>query len=70
MSGNYPPGVSAAHPYFNPPTCPNCHTEAEPGYDCPECGTYLWTEEDHAEARADQIIDARRDAAAERRARR
>lgn len=24
MNGNYPPGVTDAHPYFNPPECPGC----------------------------------------------
>lgn len=33
---NYPPGVSAAHPYFNPPACPDCKEEFD-GEKC-DCG--------------------------------
>ena len=46
---NYPPGVTDAHPYFNPPTCPKCGEEAAPGEDCEFCGEYVFAPGDREE---------------------
>lgn len=51
MNDNYPPGVTDAHPYFNPAECPECGAVMEgsdiDGYECPDedCG-YSWDPED------------------------
>lgn len=34
---NYPPGVSDAHPYFNPPICSKCGYELDEDNNCPDC---------------------------------
>lgn len=47
MSGNYPPGTWGGDPRApwnepDPPECPGCHAEIEPGWVCcPWCGTRL-----------------------------
>jgi hypothetical protein len=58
---NYPPGVSASHPIFNPPTCDKCGEVAEPGEDCSGCGEYVPTDEDAADAAFDAAYDRARD---------
>ena len=55
---NYPPGVTAAHPHFNPPVCPKCEDEFD-GEKC-ECGFEV--EDDHG----DRDYDAMKDREAER----
>jgi predicted amidophosphoribosyltransferase len=57
MSSNLAPGVSESHPYFNPPTCPECGEVVEPGEDCPDCGKYVPTEDDLLDQKADQDYD-------------
>lgn len=60
---NFPPGVSASHPYFNPPTSPCCRdslTEHDYGtLTCDGCGESVMTAEDHEWAQADLEIDRR-----------
>lgn len=49
MASNYPPGVTDAHPYFNPPgeeACEECGEDVYPGYDCDNCGEYCRTEDE------------------------
>jgi hypothetical protein len=41
IASNYPPGVTGAHPYFNPPACGNCGEDAVDGEDCEFCGEYV-----------------------------
>lgn len=55
-ASNYPAGVTDAHPYFNPPTCPACGEGAEPGENCPGCGAYQPTNEDIEYEKADRLL--------------
>jgi hypothetical protein len=61
---NYPAGVSASHPCFNPPTSPCCGdnvTEHDDGtLTCGGCGESVMTAEDYELERADFEYDERR----------
>jgi hypothetical protein len=61
VNGNLPPGVTEAHPYFNPPLCPSCSEEAVEGEDCPTCGKYVPAPEEIEEEAAERAADAARD---------
>lgn len=60
---NYPPGVTDAHPYFNPPTCHACKAEGvSEGEECPDCGEYQPTDDELAEEAAEREYDRMRGA--------
>ena len=68
MSGlsNYPPGVTDAHPYFNPPEeveC-ECGEDVYPGEVCEHCGAAAPTEAERREdaeiERAERMMDEAR----------
>lgn len=62
MASNLPPGLTEAHPHFNPEVCPECEAEGvTPGEDCPECDEYVMTDADYAEMAAEQRFDMMRD---------
>lgn len=54
---NYPPGVTAMHPHFNPPICPDCQDEFD-GEKC-DCGFEAPDKYDTPEG--DKAFDAARD---------
>lgn len=65
MASNYPPGVTDAHPHFNPPgeeDCEECGAEVYPGEDCEECGEYCPTEDERRENWEADQADNMRDA--------
>ena len=68
MASNLPPGVTDAHPYFNPPPeipCFECGEDTYPGEECDHCGAEQPSEEDmkfeaeleRAEAESDRLRD-------------
>jgi len=57
MDDNYPPGVTNAHPYFNPPTCEACKNETATGQECEYCGEYVNDVYDDMEDHADQMLE-------------
>lgn len=59
---NYPPGVTDAHPYFNPPCCHACGAEGvAEGEECPDCGEYQPTDDELADEAADRAYERMRD---------
>lgn len=61
LGNNYPPGVTAAHRHFNPPTCPKCGCYVDEGETCDDCGHYMPTAEELAADKADRDYDAMKD---------
>lgn len=64
MSSNYPPGVTDAHPYFNPPPeqrCRECGEDVFPGQECEHCGEYCLSDDEMREEAEYAKADAMRD---------
>jgi len=61
MNENYPPGVTSAHAYFNPPLCPGCGNEATEGDECRTCGDYVPDPSDYDDIRGDEEFERLRD---------
>lgn len=59
---NYPAGVSASHPYFNPPTSPCCGDNVTEDADgcltCDGCGEVMLTADDFADVESDRRTKA------------
>lgn len=58
---SYPPGVTNAHAFFNPPTCHDCGEVAHPGEECPACGAYQPSDDDYADEAADRAYEDSRE---------